>query len=142
MLFRSSIPQGSPHFLVGAHHNTHGRRMSEAFTIGVEEEHFVTNPKTRSTLRLMPPRMMARCRTLLGERVTHEMLQSQIEVATPVCHNLAQARDGTWCRPASSRIRATSGGRWRSAMASKAASSTRASAGWFPSPKSSAISCR
>jgi len=66
--------------------------MSEAFTIGVEEEYFVTNPKTRNTLRRMPPRMMARCRELLGDRVTHEMLQSQIEIATPVCHSLAEAR--------------------------------------------------
>ena len=66
--------------------------MSEAFTIGVEEEYFVTNPKTRNTLRRMPPRMMARCRALLGDRVTHEMLQSQIEIATPVCQDIAQAR--------------------------------------------------
>ena len=67
--------------------------MSEAFTVGIEEEYFVTNRKTRNTLRRMPPRMMARCRALLGDRVTHEMLQSQIEIATPVCGSLAQARD-------------------------------------------------
>lgn len=67
--------------------------MADDFTIGVEEEYFVTNVKTRSTLRRMPPRMMARSKALLGDRVTHEMLQSQIEVATGVCSSLAQARE-------------------------------------------------
>ncbi len=66
--------------------------MAENFTIGVEEEYFVTNPKTRNTLRRMPPKMMARSLEILGDRVTHEMLQSQIEVATGVCSTLAQAR--------------------------------------------------
>ena len=67
--------------------------MAENCTIGVEEEYFVTNPKTRNTLRRMPPKMMARSVELLGDRVTHEMLQSQIEVATGICSTLAQARE-------------------------------------------------
>jgi glutamate---cysteine ligase / carboxylate-amine ligase len=67
--------------------------MADAFTIGVEEEYFVTNPKTRNTLRRMPPKMMARSVEILGDRVTHEMLQSQIEVATGVCSTVAQARE-------------------------------------------------
>ena len=67
--------------------------MSEAFTIGIEEEYFVTNRKTRSTLRRMPPRMMRRAKELLGGTVTHEMLQSQIEVASPICTSLGEARE-------------------------------------------------
>src|SRR5688500_13241560 len=67
--------------------------MADAFTIGVEEEYFVTNPKTRNTLRRMPPKMMARSVEILGDRVTHEMLQSQIEVATGICSTVAQARE-------------------------------------------------
>jgi carboxylate-amine ligase len=36
---------------------------------------------------------MAKCREALGERVTHEFLQSQVEVGTAVCRSLAEARD-------------------------------------------------
>lgn len=66
--------------------------MNEPFSIGVEEEYFVTNPKTRNTLRRMPPRLLARCRELLGDNVTTELLQSQIEIATPTCHSIPEIR--------------------------------------------------
>lgn len=66
--------------------------MSEPFSIGVEEEYFVTNRKTRNTLRRMPPGLLARCRSVLGEHVTPELLQSQIEIATRTCTSLAEIR--------------------------------------------------
>lgn len=66
--------------------------MTEPFSIGVEEEYFVTNRKTRNTLRRMPPSMLGQCRRVLGEHVTPELLQSQIEIATRTCSSIAEIR--------------------------------------------------
>jgi carboxylate-amine ligase len=62
------------------------------FRLGLEEEYFVTNPKTRNTLRRMPPRLLARCRELLPEKVSREFLQSQLEIATRICDTATDAR--------------------------------------------------
>lgn len=84
--------------------------MTEPFSVGVEEEYFVTNPKTRNTLRRMPPGLMARCRGLLGEHVTPELLQSQIEIATRTCTSIAEIRgELTRLRAAVSRVAADHG---------------------------------
>jgi carboxylate-amine ligase len=62
------------------------------YTVGMEEEYFVFDAKTRRAARRMSRRFLADAHRELGDRVTPEMLQSQIEVATPPCAALADAR--------------------------------------------------
>ena len=66
--------------------------QAHSFTIGVEEEYQVIDPETRelsqSTQLILPE-----AQKTLGENVQHEMILSQIEIATPVCHSLAEVQE-------------------------------------------------
>jgi carboxylate-amine ligase len=71
------------------------------YTIGVEEEFFVFNVATRNVIRRRDNRFLAAIKKRLGNRVTPELLQSQIEVVTPPCDctrdvraHLAECRTG------------------------------------------------
>ena len=61
-------------------------------TIGIEEEFFVFDRRTRRAARRMDRVFLARARDALGEHLMTEMLQSQIEVATPPCETMEEAR--------------------------------------------------
>lgn len=62
------------------------------YTIGIEEEYFVFDAKTRRAARSRDKKFFALAKRDLGDRVMPEMLQSQIEVATPPCATMDQAR--------------------------------------------------
>ena len=62
------------------------------YTIGIEEEFFVFDARSRRAARRIDKTFLARAREALGDRVTTEMLQSQIEVATPPCTTIEEAR--------------------------------------------------
>ena len=62
------------------------------YTIGIEEEFFMFDAKTRRAVRRIDQKFLNGIQKQLGERVTTEMLQSQIEVVTPPCASLAEAR--------------------------------------------------
>ena len=64
---------------------------SNKYTLGVEEEYQIVDTDTRE---LFPEsgRILGRARDSLGEQVEPEMLSSQIEVMTPVCHSLSEVR--------------------------------------------------
>jgi glutamate---cysteine ligase / carboxylate-amine ligase len=62
------------------------------YSVGIEEEFFVFDAGTRRAVRRTDKPFMARVRGALGDRVTTEMLQSQIEVVTPPCESTAEAR--------------------------------------------------
>lgn len=62
------------------------------YTLGVEEEYFVFDADTRRAVRRLDGKFLARIQRELGNHVTTEMLQSQIEVLTPVCETLDEAR--------------------------------------------------
>jgi len=62
------------------------------YSIGMEEEYFVFDAKTRRAVRRIDKKFLARIRRELGDQVMTEMLQSQIEVATPPCASTADAR--------------------------------------------------
>jgi carboxylate-amine ligase len=64
----------------------------EAFPIGIEEEYLLIDPETRSLAGRQPAGFMARCKEILGSRVTHEFLQSQVEIGTGVCRTVDEAR--------------------------------------------------
>lgn len=53
-----------------------------SFTMGIEEEYMLVDPKTRNLVSDPDPAMFDKCKELLGDRVTHELLRSQIEVST------------------------------------------------------------
>ena len=67
-----------------------GARM---YTVGVEEEYFVFDAKTRRAVRHVDPKFLMLAQVQLGDRVMTEMLQSQIEVATPPCSTFKHARE-------------------------------------------------
>ena len=60
--------------------------------LGIEEEYLVVDPVGGDLVRAPDPGFMAACRDALGGQVTHELLQAQIEVATPPCATVAEAR--------------------------------------------------
>lgn len=62
------------------------------YTIGIEEEYFVYDAKTRRALRRADKKFLNAIKKSLGDRVTTEMLQSQIEVMTSPCETMAKAR--------------------------------------------------
>ena len=64
-----------------------------AFSIGVEEEYLLVDPETRGLANRQPKGFMERCKEALGPQVTHEFLQSQIEVGTSVCTSAREVRD-------------------------------------------------
>lgn len=62
------------------------------YTIGMEEEFFVFDAVTRRAVQRVDKNFFKAARERLGDRVMTEMLQSQIEVATPPCATAAEAR--------------------------------------------------
>ena len=63
------------------------------YTVGMEEEYFVFDAQTRHAVRRSNKKFLARAQKQLGDRVMTEMLQSQIEVATPPCASMKEARE-------------------------------------------------
>jgi len=61
------------------------------FTIGVEEEYQVVDPQTRE-LSAGVERIFPGARELVGDAVQYEIILSQIEIATPICHTLADVQ--------------------------------------------------
>jgi len=66
--------------------------VEEKLSIGIEEEYLLVDAETRDLVTRPSGGFMARCRETLGNRVTHEFLQSQVEVGTGVCRTIADAR--------------------------------------------------
>lgn len=66
--------------------------MNEPFSFGIEEEYFLVDAETKSVVRKMPPAFLSAAKEAIGDRVTGEFLQSQIEVLTPPHTEMARAR--------------------------------------------------
>jgi len=66
--------------------------LDPSLTIGIEEEYLLVEPDTLDLAARPPRELMRACRKKLGKSVTPEFLQSQIEIGTPVCRNIAEAR--------------------------------------------------
>ena len=66
--------------------------MIPALTLGVEEEYLLVDPQTRNLVEEPSPDFMKDCKERLGERVTPEFLKCQVEIGTPVCADISEAR--------------------------------------------------
>ncbi len=66
--------------------------MTPALTLGIEEEYLLVDPDTRDLVQEPSPDFMRDCKSRLGERVTPEFLKCQIEIGTPVCADITEAR--------------------------------------------------
>ena len=62
------------------------------FTIGIEEEYLVVDRESRDLIQEAPPEMIDECRARLGEQVTTELMQCQIEVGTAVSKTMQETR--------------------------------------------------
>jgi glutamate---cysteine ligase / carboxylate-amine ligase len=62
------------------------------YTFGMEEEYFLFDAKTRHAVRRANKKFLSTVQKQLGDRVMTEMLQSQLEVATPPCATMDEAR--------------------------------------------------
>jgi carboxylate-amine ligase len=67
--------------------------QEHAYSIGVEEEYFIFHARTRRAITRRDRRFLAGASRRLGAQVMPELLQSQIEAATPPCSTLREARD-------------------------------------------------
>ncbi|MGL4637041.1 MAG: carboxylate-amine ligase [Beijerinckiaceae bacterium] len=67
--------------------------MLDYFRFGIEEEYFVSNKATRLTPRNVPKRFHNDLSRVLPDALRAEMLQSQIEVATPPSHDMGAAKE-------------------------------------------------
>ena len=56
--------------------------MTDAYTIGIEEEYFLVDAATKLVTRAMPEAFLAAAKAATNGQVMGEFLQSQIEVAT------------------------------------------------------------
>ena len=66
--------------------------MNEACRFGIEEEYFLSDAGNRGIVRKVSPAFIKAAQELFPDEVQREMLQSQIEVSTPVCESMDQAR--------------------------------------------------
>ncbi len=62
------------------------------FSIGIEEEYHLVDVETRGIAISPPPAVFEACKEALGECVNPEFKASQIEIGTPVCETIAEAR--------------------------------------------------
>ncbi len=67
--------------------------LDQKLTLGVEEEYLLIDPETREAAANPPEEFFQTCKNALGDSVTPEFLQCQIEIATPVCQNVNEARN-------------------------------------------------
>src|SRR6478609_5488044 len=66
--------------------------VSKAYRFGIEEEYFLSDAESRGIARKISPHFIEAAQAAFPNELQREMLQSQIEVMTPICENMAQAR--------------------------------------------------
>jgi len=65
---------------------------SQNWTLGIEEEYLMVETETGDLVQHPLDDLIADCQKELGDSVHPEFLQSQIEVSTPVCQDIHEAR--------------------------------------------------
>jgi len=70
-----------------------GSRSTEpSFTLGIEEEYLLVDCETLDLVSDPPESILEECQQRMGSQVSPELLRSQIEVGTRVCHTIGEAR--------------------------------------------------
>jgi carboxylate-amine ligase len=64
---------------------------SGPFTFGIEEEYFIVEARSKRMAVRTRPKFIDECKAALGGIVDAEMLQSQIEIATPILNDMKEA---------------------------------------------------
>lgn len=100
--------------------------MEPAFTLGLEEEYLLVDRSSRDIARNPPDEMLAACQEQAPGQIHPEFLRCQIEVGTPVCSSLKEARAEL------ARLRATVAGVARAYNLAPIAASTHPFAAWEP----------
>ncbi|MBK3732844.1 carboxylate-amine ligase [Azospirillum brasilense] len=100
--------------------------MEPAFTLGLEEEYLLVDRSSRDIARNPPDEMLEACQEQAPGQIHPEFLRCQIEVGTPVCSTLAEARAEL------ARLRATVAGVARAHNLAPIAASTHPFAAWEP----------
>jgi carboxylate-amine ligase len=62
------------------------------FTVGIEEEYLLIDPRTGDLANDPPPRLFQQCAELSGGQISPEFLRCQVEVGTRVCRDMGEAR--------------------------------------------------
>jgi carboxylate-amine ligase len=83
--FPASITGGGPDFATGASVLDHAFGKSDPFTLGVEEEYMLLDSETFDLVQHIDTVLAAMSGHELEPRVNPELMQSVIEIATPVC---------------------------------------------------------
>lgn len=65
--------------------------VEPTFTVGIEEEYLLVDPESRDLVVEPPAGLMSALEDVLGERVTPEFLQSQVEIGTSKCASIREA---------------------------------------------------
>jgi glutamate---cysteine ligase / carboxylate-amine ligase len=63
-----------------------------SLTLGIEEEYLIIDKQTRDVVTDLPDGMLDQCQRGIADLVRPEFLTSQIEVGTPICVDIKQAR--------------------------------------------------
>jgi carboxylate-amine ligase len=63
------------------------------YPFGIEEEYFLSSAATGNLVAHAPKRLLNAARDKLGESVTAELLQSQIEISSPIFHSIDEGRE-------------------------------------------------
>ena len=100
--------------------------MEPAFTLGLEEEYLLVDRGTRDLVHSPPDEMLRSCQDQAPDRIHPEFLRCQIEVGTPVCATIAEARTEL------ARLRATVAGVADQYGMAPIAASTHPFAAWEP----------
>jgi glutamate---cysteine ligase / carboxylate-amine ligase len=66
--------------------------QKEEYTLGVEEEYQIVDPKSHELLARRGHAVQQRAQRALGEEAMPELLTSQVEAISPVCRTLAEVR--------------------------------------------------
>ena len=67
--------------------------IQPSFCVGIEEEYMLVDLVTRDLVGKAPRSLMPAMKKKLGGCVSPEFLQSQVEIGTPVCHSIAEAKE-------------------------------------------------
>ncbi len=62
------------------------------YSVGIEEEYYLVDLQSRNLIEKVPDGVWPKLEKSLGEHVTREFLQCQVEIGTPVCKTIGEAR--------------------------------------------------